>query len=148
MREKVFDLTNNFDPGGKMTQGSVFNVTYWTLDQFSTLKIETLGCEIYTRLILHYIFYLSTCDLNKLKIDLVEYWPLGIEVWTTVHVPFILRATFSSNSWLNVYVKLVPLQSPRLTKFCPKFFCVWKYYLCWHILATLCRPFFFWHLCP
>ena len=45
MREKVFDLTND---GGKLTQGQLSTLYIEPFINFSTLKIETLGCEIYT----------------------------------------------------------------------------------------------------
>lgn len=70
---------NEFWIGWKVDPG----VEYWTLDQFSTLKIETLGCGIYTWISFLQIFFsLGTNYIRTLKSKPFEYWPLVIELWS------------------------------------------------------------------
>jgi hypothetical protein len=45
----VAGVTKYFEPGGKLTRGSFFNVEYWTSGAFSLLKIETESRWKYTR---------------------------------------------------------------------------------------------------
>ena len=73
----------NIDPSWKLTRGSFFNVEYWTGVIFQRWILRPKVVEFIPGVIFQQLdnFFLTPDDVNKLKIDPVEYWP-HLKVWT------------------------------------------------------------------